>query len=132
MAQEFGLQFGGKDQVTALTVKLNLDAVGDNEALRFSRDFRRDLESLDGVDVVETPGVGVSGARGELSMIGAFALAVMSHEVMPMLVQLLKSYLSRDDRVTIDLTLPNGKTISINSSPSTAEQLKGLLAELGP
>jgi hypothetical protein len=118
--------------VTALTVKLNLDAVGDNEALRFSRDLRRDIESLDGVEVVDSPAAGVAGARGELSMIGAFALAVMSHEVMPMLVQLLKGYIARDDRVTIDLTLPNGKTISINSSPSAAEQLKGLLAELGP
>lgn len=118
--------------MAALTVKLNLDAVEDNEALRLSRDFRRDLESLDGVEVVDTPGAGVPGARGELSMIGAFALAVMSHEVVPILVQLLKGYIARDDRVTIDLTLPNGKTVSINSTPSAAEQLKGLLAELGP
>jgi len=117
--------------VSALTIKLNLDAVGDNDALRFSSDFRRDLDSLDGVEVVDTPAAISPGARGELSMIGAFALAVMSHEVVPILVQLLKGYIARDDRVTIDLTLPNGKTVTINSSPKSADQLKSLLAEFG-
>jgi len=112
-----------------LTLKMNFDAVGDGEAIRYSSDLRRDLEALDGIEVGSVEGAADPSARGELSMIGAFALAVMSHEVVPILVNVLKSYISRDNRVEFEVTLPDGKIVRINSSPASAEQLKGLLAQ---
>jgi hypothetical protein len=125
------LLVAGENRVAALTLKMNFDAVEDSEALRFARDIRRDLEALDGIEVSSVEGESKPGARGELSMIGAFALAVMSHEVVPILVNVLKSYISRDDRVEFEVSLPNGKTVRINSSPSSVEQLKSLISEAG-
>jgi hypothetical protein len=104
----------------ALSVRI-LDAAGAPDALLMNQ-LKRDLDRHVG-DAAYQAGPSTPGTRGD-PMTLAFVLALLNAKAVVALVEVLKSYLSRDRTVEVELEGPGGKARFKASDPGVLKEME--------
>ena len=115
------------DLVLALSADLP-----ESRLAQVTRDLSRDL-SRAGLSVRPVAAPMAEGERGDLSLLGQLALALVSSGAVTALIECLKAYLSRERGLSINLTRSDGLSVQITSrNVDTAAVHEALQAAIAP
>lgn len=115
-----------------MNVKLNLrsDLLSEEDIHQLSNDLCQTInfetDSTAELSVKEAE----MGSKGDASIIGEIILTALSSGAVVALFNVIKSYISRDSKLSIDITGENGKSVKINAANIKSEVLKDTLAQL--
>ena len=70
------------------------------------------------------------GSKGDASIIGEIILTALSSGAVVALFNVIKSYISRDSKLSIELTGENGKSVKINATNIKSEVLNDTLIKI--
>jgi hypothetical protein len=111
------------DRLSEVIVTIEPDASADAEELehlstRLREELRElDIDSIDAVDAGPAP----AGAKGNAMAIGSLALT-LAPIVIPPLINLLQSWLSRHEHANLTLENKDGEKLSISGNPTKEQQ----------